>query len=68
MIRGTRRPGGAGRTRGGRSGGKSGKGGGGGTSKVGFWAEVFGCGVIAFGSLLMLGSGVAGLALALVIR
>ena len=59
MIRGTRRPGGAGRTRGGRSGGaKGGKGGGGKSEKPGCWLFVI-------GSLLMLGSGLSLIALKL---
>ena len=67
MIRGTRRPGGAGRTRGGRSsGGKGAKGGGG---KIGFWAEVFGCGVLVFvGAGLVLGSALSLGLLAVIVR
>jgi len=62
VIRGTRRPGGAGRTRGGRGGGgdKGGKGSGGKSS---------GCLLLLIvGSGLMLTSGVAGLALAVMSR
>jgi hypothetical protein len=62
VIRGTRRPGGAGRSTGRKGGGGRGGKGGGGTKSSGCLVLVFA------GSTLMLGSGIAGLVLAVIGR